>query len=163
MDTRHAPPLDLPFRFMAVAVAALTLMALVYPWHTPLLTGSFYDPHLTTFVHVNTLGVVAATILGASYQLMPIVLQAPLASVRLARLSWWLYVPGLLAFLIGLAHGVAPLLPLGGVLLYGAVGLYVAVAVGTLRRAPHRDVVFWHPSSRSRAWSWRCTWPSCSR
>ncbi len=144
MDTRNAPPLDLPLRFMAVAVGVLAVLAAVYPWHLPLLTGSFYDPHLTTFVHVNTLGLVAATIVGASYQMLPIVLQTPLASVRLARLSWWLYVPGLLAFVAGLSQGLALLLVLGGVLLYGALGLYAGVAAATLRRTRHRDVVFWH-------------------
>ncbi|HEX8967359.1 MAG TPA: hypothetical protein VF937_05725 [Chloroflexota bacterium] len=144
LATQYAPPLDLPFRFMATALVWIGVLALVYPWHTPLLRGSFYDPHLLTFVHVNTLGVIAATVFGASYQLLPVVLGIPIASVRLARLSWWLYLPALPLFLAGMAQGWLVPLALGGALLFGAVGLYVGIVVLTLRRATQRDVVFWH-------------------
>jgi hypothetical protein len=144
LATQYAPPLDLPFRFMATGLLWLAVLAVVYPWHTPLLLGSFYDPHLLTFVHVNTLGVIAAIIFGASYQLLPVVLGVPIASVRLARLSWWLYVPALPLFLLGLSQTWFLPLALGGTLLFGAVGLYVGVVVATLWRARERDVVFWH-------------------
>ncbi|MBI3965522.1 MAG: hypothetical protein HY329_07800 [Chloroflexi bacterium] len=144
LATAEAPPVDLPFRFLATAVGSLALMALVYPWHVPLLTESFYAPHLTTFVHVNTLGFVGATILGASYQLLPVVLQTPLASVRLGRLSWWLYLPGLLALLIGLAGGWAWLASAGGALLFAAVTGYVVNVGLTLVRVRRRDPVYWH-------------------
>jgi hypothetical protein len=144
LGTAYAPPLDLPFRFMATALAWLALMTLVYPWHTPLLLGSFYHPHLTTFVHVNTLGLIAATIFGASYQLLPVVLQVPIASVRLARLSWWLYLPGTVAFVVGLSQGWRLVLAAGGTLLFAAIALYVGVVVATLRRSRERDAVYWH-------------------
>ena len=144
LGTQYAPPLDLPFRFMATGLAWFAVLAIAYPWHTPLLLGSFYDPHLLTFVHVNTLGVIAATIFGASYQLVPVVLGVPIASVRLARLSWWLYLPGLPAFLFGLSSAWLPALAVGGTLLFGAVGLYVGIVLATLRSAVQRDVVFWH-------------------
>ena len=144
LATQYAPPLDLPFRFIATALGWLGVLAVVYPWHTPLLLGSFYDPHLLTFVHVNTLGVIAATVFGASYQMLPVVLGVPIASVRLARLSWWLYLPSLPLFLAGLSQGWLVPLALGGTLLFGAVGLYVGIVLATLFRAPHRDVVFWH-------------------
>ncbi len=144
LATQYAPPLDLPFRFMATALAWLAVLAVVYPWHTQLLLGSFYDPHLLTFVHVNTLGVIAATIFGASYQLLPVVLGVPIASVRLARLSWWLYLPALPLFLLGLSQTWLLPLALGGALLFGAVGLYVGIVLATLRRTSERDVVFWH-------------------
>jgi hypothetical protein len=144
LATQYAPPLDLPFRFMATALGWLAVLALMYPWHTQLLLGSFYDPHLLTFVHVNTLGVIAATIFGASYQLLPVVLGVPIASVRLARLSWWLYLPALPLFLLGLSQVWLLPLALGGTLLFGAVVLYVGIVIATLRRAEQHDVVFWH-------------------
>jgi hypothetical protein len=144
LATEYAPPLDLPFRFMATALVWLGVLAVLYPWHTPLLQGSFYDPHLLTFVHVNTLGVIAATIFGASYQMLPVVLGVPIASVRLARLSWWLYLPALPLFLLGLSQGWLAPLAIGGSLLFGAVSLYVGIVIATLRRTQQRDVVFWH-------------------
>ena len=136
--------LSLPMRFLAIGLSVLALLAAVYPWHLDLLRGSFYDPHLLAFVHVNTLGLIGAVVFGASYQMLPIVLQTPLGGRRLARLSWWLYLLGLVAFVVGLGHGVAPLLGIGGTLIYGAVILYVTVIGRTLLAAPERDVTWWH-------------------
>ena len=68
----------------------------------------------------------------------------PIASVGLARLSWWLYLPSLPLFLAGLLQGWLVPLALGGTLLFGAIGLYVGIVLATLARAPYRDVVFWH-------------------
>ena len=45
---------------------------------------------------------------GASYQLVPVVLQTPLASVRIGRLSFWCYVIGLALFLGGLWRAWLP-------------------------------------------------------
>jgi hypothetical protein len=144
LATQHAPPLDLPFRFLAITVGALALLAGTSPWLVPLLLGSFYAPHLIAFVHLNTLGIIGATIFGASYQLLPVVLQRPVLSERLARGSWWLYVPGLLLFLSGFVLGLTAAIAAGGLLLVAAAALYVVVAAGTLARAPYRDAVFWH-------------------
>ena len=153
-DTRHAPPLDLPLRFLAVAVVSFALMALVYPWHVPLLLGSFYDPHLTAFVHVNTLGVIGSTMIGASYQLLPVVLGVPLRSVRVARLSWWLLVPGMALFIGGLALRVTTLTALGGTLAFGAITLYLYVVVGTLARERHPGLVSWHVAAAAVGLGW---------
>ena len=144
ISSAHAPALDLPARFMAVGMLMLAALAVAAPWTTPLLLGSFYDPRLLAFVHLNTLGVIAAVILGASYQLIPVVLQTPLASVRLARLSFWCYLGGLIALPVGLLRVWPMALTLGGTLLALAFGLYIGVVITTLRRAPHRDVVAWH-------------------
>src|SRR3954447_17544267 len=127
--------LGLPMRFMAVGLGVLVLLGLTYPSHLDLLRGSFYDPHLLTFVHVNTLGLIGAVIIGASYQMLPIVLQTPLAAPRLAHLSWWLYLPGLVAFVVGLGHGPSMLLGLGGTLTFAAIVLYIRVVGGILLAA----------------------------
>ncbi|MBX5491396.1 MAG: hypothetical protein IRZ14_09565 [Chloroflexi bacterium] len=144
LATEHAPPLDLPLRFLLVALGGFAVLGVTAPWHLPLLLGSFYDPHLLTFVHVNTLGIIAATVFGASYQLVPVVLQTALPSARVARLSWWLYLPGVLALLAGLSGGLPALLGLGGSLLAVAILLYAGVLLGAFWRAAERDVIFWH-------------------
>lgn len=146
-----AGDLSLPMRFMMIGLGTLALLTLVYPWHLDVLRGSFYDLRLLVFVHVNTLGVIGAVIFGASYQMLPIVLQTPLASPRLARLSWWSYLPGLVAFVVGLGHGPSALLGLGGTLVFAAVALYVWVIGGTLRAAPQRDTTWWHVAAATSA------------
>lgn len=144
LATEHAPPLDLPLRFFAIALGGFAIVAGAAPWQLALLLGSFYDPRLLAFVHINTLGIIGATILGASYQLVPVVLQTALPSVRAARLSWWLYLAGLLAFLVGLSGLVPPLLSLGGSVLAAALALYAGVVLGASRHAIARDVVCGH-------------------
>ncbi|HEU5318020.1 MAG TPA: hypothetical protein VFX49_18050 [Chloroflexota bacterium] len=154
LSARHAPPLDLPLRFLAVGVASFALMALVYPWHVPLLLGAFYDPHLTAFVHVNTLGVIGAGMMGASYQLLPVVLGVPLGSIRLARMSWWLLAPGVVAFVLGLGSQQSALVAIGGALAFGAVALYLGVVVKTLARERHPGLISWHVSAGCVGLAW---------
>jgi hypothetical protein len=120
----------------------------------PLLLGEFYDPHLTAFVHVNTLGVIASTMIGASYQLLPVVLGVPLHSVRLARLSWWLLVPGMLLFIGGLSTRLTALTALGGTLAFGALALYLVVVVGTLARERRPGLVSWHVAAAAVGLAW---------
>jgi hypothetical protein len=131
-------------RFLAVGLVVLGLLAATYPEHVVLLGGSFYDPHLLAFVHVNTLGLIASVVFGASYQMLPIVLQTPLASPHLARLSWWALVASVLTFVPGLGHGPLVLVAIGGTLAYTAIGLYAWVITATMRAAPVRDTTWRH-------------------
>ena len=144
ISSADAPALDLPARFMALGMLGLLALALSGPWTLPLLLGKVYDHRLVAFVHLNTLGVIGAMIIGASYQLVPVVLQTPLASVRAARLSFWLYLGGLVALLAGFVWSWPPVLALGGTLLTLGFGLYVGVIAVTQRRALDRGVAAWH-------------------
>jgi hypothetical protein len=144
ISSAHAPALDLPARFMALGMLGLAVVAALSPWAYPLLLDGFYAPRLLAFVHLNTLGVIAAVILGASYQLVPVVLQTELASVRLGRLSFWLYLTGLLLFLPGLLTTWRPALGLGATLVFSGLIVYLIVVAWTLTLAPRLDVVAWH-------------------
>ncbi len=144
LSSKNAPELDLPGRFMIVAMIMLLLVALISPWAYPLLLDGFYAPRLLAFVHLNTLGVIAAVLVGASYQLIPVVLQTPLASVRLGRVSFWLYIAGIALFLPGLYETWRPALSAGAALVFTALIVYLIVVAMTLRQAPATDVVSWH-------------------
>lgn len=149
IDSKHAPALDLPARFMLLSVAALAISALSAPWSLPLLQGGRSDFHLLAFVHLNTLGVVGAMIFGASYQLVPVALQTPLASARAGRISFWFFAAGLAVFLIGLLATWLPGLAAGATLLGVAFALYIGVILATFRDTTHRDVVAWHIAAGS--------------
>lgn len=144
VSSAHAPELDLPARFMLLGTIVLTLVAVLGPWSPQLLLGGFYDPRLLAFVHLNTLGVIGAVIVGASYQLVPVILQVPLVSTRLGRVSFWCYLGGIAGFLPGMLLTCRPALVVGGTLLTVAFALYVGLVGATLARAPHRGVVAWH-------------------
>jgi len=80
----HASPL-LPLSFMAVAALAFVLAGLALPWLAEELAGHYYHPHILALTHTLTLGWITMAILGASYQLIPIVLERPVWSERLGR------------------------------------------------------------------------------
>ncbi|MGI8483261.1 MAG: hypothetical protein ACR2OU_03245 [Thermomicrobiales bacterium] len=144
MNSRNAPSLDLPARFMVFSILALAISAGSAPWTLPLLAGNIGEFSLLAFVHLNTLGFIGAMIIGASYQLVPVALQVPLSSIRWGRVSFWFYGSGVLLFLGGLMSEWLPGLAIGASLLGIAFALYAVIIVTTWRHAPHHDVVAWH-------------------
>jgi hypothetical protein len=144
INSANAPSLDLPARFMALSMIALAAIGIASPWALPRLQGPFSDFSLVAFVHLNTLAFIGAMIIGASYQLVPVALQQPLASVRVGRLSFWFYAAGIAVFLTGLLTSRVPAIGIGGSLLGIAFLLYIGVILVTWLRAPERDVVAWH-------------------
>jgi hypothetical protein len=89
----RAPSATLPLAYLVAAALAFVLAAAGVPWLAQELAGHYYHPRLLALTHVVTLGWITLTILGASYQLIPVVLERPLASERLAR--WQLVVAAL--------------------------------------------------------------------
>lgn len=85
---------SLPLAYMLVATAAFVIAGAGVPWLAMELAGHYYHPHVLALAHVVTLGWVTVTIMGASYQLIPIVLGRPIWSERLARWQLALVVAG---------------------------------------------------------------------
>jgi hypothetical protein len=75
----------LPLSYLVAAVVAFVLAALGVPWLAPELAGHYYHPRVAALTHVVTLGWITLTIMGASYQLVPVVLERSIWSERLAR------------------------------------------------------------------------------
>ncbi|MCO5175376.1 MAG: cbb3-type cytochrome c oxidase subunit I [Thermomicrobiales bacterium] len=144
ISSAHAPDLDIPARFMALAMFGLLVTGIIGVVAYPLLLESFYAPKLLAFVHLHTLGIVAPLVVGASYQLVPVVLQEPLAAPRVARFSFWVYLVGVLLFLPSLVATWQIGLGIGGTLLFAALLLYAAIVWMTLASAPERGVIRWH-------------------
>ena len=112
----------IPLGYFACAAAAFVAGALGTAWLAPELTGHYYHPHVVALTHTITLGWITMAIMGATYQLVPVVLERPIWSERIARwqlgivavavtgmiahfyLGTW---PGLAAAAAGLAAGVA--------------------------------------------------------
>ena len=75
----------LPLAYLGAAAAAFVAATAALPWLAPELSGHYYHPRVLALTHAVTLGWITMSILGASYQLIPIVLERPLWSERLAR------------------------------------------------------------------------------
>jgi hypothetical protein len=144
ISSANAPQLDIPARFMVLAMIALSSSVALAPWGYPLLLRGFYNPHLLAYVHLNTLGILATMIVGASYQLIPVVLQHELSSQRLARISFWMHLAGLLLFLPGIFYTWRIGIAAGASLVFAGLLLYAGIVLTTIHVAPERGIVAWH-------------------
>jgi hypothetical protein len=80
------PSVALPLAYVCIAGVAFVLAAAAVPWLSAELAGHYYQPRILALAHTVTLGGITLTIMGASFQLIPIVLARALWSERLA---WW--------------------------------------------------------------------------
>jgi hypothetical protein len=80
-------------------VAALCFFALpvMMLFSVPAFTGHYFHPQLLAITHMAALGWATMMIFGASYQLIPVVLETELYSRKLAWISFALFLPGMLA------------------------------------------------------------------
>ena len=82
--SRGPSPL-LPLAYLVTAALAFVMATAAVPWLAPELAGHYYQPRVLALTHAVTLGWITLTIMGASYQIVPIVLGRPVWSERLAR------------------------------------------------------------------------------
>jgi hypothetical protein len=165
------PSVTLPLAYLTAAAAAFVLAALALPVLSAELAGHYYHPRLLALVHVVALGWITLAIMGASYQMIPVALQRPLWSERLARGQLVGLVAGIVgmvghfwtgrwaglawaAALVGagaLSHVVNVALSLRGLgrwtftarsLALGLAGLTLTVAFGVTLAATHGREVF---------------------
>ncbi|HSE94098.1 MAG TPA: hypothetical protein VLF19_12385, partial [Methylomirabilota bacterium] len=92
--TARAPSAGLPLAYLVAATAAFAAAAASVPWLATELAGHYYQPRILALTHLVTLGWITVTIMGASYQLIPIVLARPVWSERLARWQLGVLVAG---------------------------------------------------------------------
>jgi cbb3-type cytochrome oxidase subunit 1 len=136
-----SPPLNLWFYGIALLslLSGLGLgIAMASGMVSPELMGRIRLAHL----HLNVQGFIALTIVGTMHNLFPTVLNVPLHSPRLARLTFFLLPAGIAALLAGFLMGKVPVDLAAGVVLLIGVALYAYnivrtwLAAGRPRSAP---------------------------
>ncbi|HEX7117944.1 MAG TPA: hypothetical protein VF212_04115 [Longimicrobiales bacterium] len=140
----NAPPFRLPGEHFAAGLGFLVLGALGLVWVAPALAqGLFPLPRVVAVTHLFTLGWITTSILGALYQFLPVALLEPVRSERLAHVSYWLYVPGVVAFVCGVAGGHPTVLVAGAATFGTALVLFAGNLAATLVRVKRRDLTWW--------------------
>lgn len=138
-------PVSVPFRFFLTAAGFHVLAWGLLLIGADELGGFSGGPgYVLAAIHILTLGVLAMTAIGASYQLLPIATRQALLRVWPARLSYWLLVLGIpvLAYgMIGLADATAYL---GGGLVCAGLIVFAALTAENLRRANSMPIVAAH-------------------
>ncbi|MBP8846369.1 MAG: hypothetical protein KBI26_11150, partial [Thermoanaerobaculia bacterium] len=136
--TASAPPLRLPVEHFIAGFICLALGGAGLVWIAPALAaGAFVSTRVVAVVHLFTLGFISMSILGALYQFLPVAVNTPIRSQRLAHLTFALFLLGIVVFLAGLL-AAPPLLPLGGGLTALALTLFAGNFIATLARAKER-------------------------
>jgi hypothetical protein len=135
----RAPSPALPLRYLLTAAGALLLAAAAVPFLADELAGFYYRPALAALTHTVTLGWITLTIIGASFQLVPIVLERRIWSERLALFQFWIMgagIAGMVAhFAVGRWNGLAWAAGLVGI----GVACYLVNVALTLRPLPRRS------------------------
>jgi hypothetical protein len=120
---------------MLVGAGALVLASAALVWVGPaILPYPLGLPAALAVTHLLTLGWVTMTIMGASYQLMPVVLQVRLYSERLAHVAFWHFAPGVALLVCGFWLFQTALIVVGGAAVFAGLVMYAWNVAATLRR-----------------------------
>jgi hypothetical protein len=123
----------LPLSYLVTAIAAFVLACGAVPALAPELAGHYYHPRLAALAHTVTLGWITLSIMGASYQLIPIVLERRVWSERLARWQFWILALGIAGMVAHFYLGRWPGLLLAAVMVAAGVAMHLVNAVMTLK------------------------------
>jgi hypothetical protein len=123
----------LPLAYLASASSAFVLAALTLPWLASELAGHYYQPRILALTHTVTLGWITLTIMGASYQIVPIVLGRAIWSERMARWQLALMVTGIVGIVGHFAIGQWSGLVWSAGLVAVGVGVHLANVALTVR------------------------------
>ncbi len=140
--TDNAPPLALPLTFFVTGLAGLLGALVDLGVHTRNLIGLAYGSGaLLSATHLMTLGFISMVMMGAMYQLVPVVMNTTLWSVGLGFWHYGLFVPGVAGLVFGMLVLDPALMAAGGSLVVAGVAVFVFNMVRTLAQA-----TIWGPS-----------------
>ena len=119
--------------YLGAAAVAFVSAMVALPWLAPELSGHYYHPRVVALTHTVTLGWITMSILGASYQLIPIVLGRPLWSERLARWQLGVLLIGVTGMIAHFWIGTWPALAGAAALVALGAGMHVVNVALSLR------------------------------
>ncbi|MEZ4654632.1 MAG: hypothetical protein R3E12_13880 [Candidatus Eisenbacteria bacterium] len=130
--------MSVPVAFFLTAPLALVAGGSALCWLGAGLLMSHTFPATAAATHLGSLGLLAVVMIGALYQMVPVVAGARVPWVRSGHLVHGLLVVGLALFVAGLSRAERPLLWGATALLAAAVVLFLIPVALSLTRAPSR-------------------------
>src|SRR4029453_7044604 len=115
------------------AAAAFVAGALGPAWLAPELAGHYYHPQVLALTHTITLGWITMAIMGATYQLVPVVLERPIWSERIARWQLGIVAVAVTGMVAHFYLGTWPGLAAATAMLAAGIGLYLLNLAVTFR------------------------------
>lgn len=127
------PSPTVPLSYLVTAVAAFVLACAAVPFLAPELAGHYYHPRLAALTHTVTLGWITLSIMGASYQLIPIVLERRVWSEGLARWQLWIIAVGIAGMVAHFYIGRWPALLMAAAMVAAGMAMHLVNVAMTLR------------------------------
>ncbi len=140
LSGRRGIPLWVPLPFLLTGACAAALFGLLAPWIVPLALQTPAFPHVLALVHLVTLGWLTMTIMGASLQLAPVIVVAPLRATALLHWQYPVFACGVACLVSGFWWWQTWLLVVGGTLIVLAVAQYIVVLTATFAHATTRPL-----------------------
>ncbi len=132
----QAPPLSVPVSFFLLSpVAILSAGVMLLSSGAPLL-ATRHAGATAALTHLGTLGLLGSVMLGALYQMIPVVAGARVPAVRSAHAVHACYAGGVVALVVGLLTGTRWLTLLAAAALCLALVVFIAAVSLALSRAP---------------------------
>lgn len=89
--TKNAPPASIVIPHFIVGAFSFLVLCLMMAFSPESFQLHYFNPDLLAITHLAVLGWASNIIFGALYQLLPVLAQSPLFSIKLARLSFFLF------------------------------------------------------------------------
>jgi hypothetical protein len=140
LASSRALPLSIPLPFLLTGICAATLFGLLLPLVLPEAMIAQGFPHVLATVHIATLGWLTMMIMGASFQLIPVITVSSLHGARFTRWQYPLYIGGVALLISGFWWMQTSLLIAGGSLVVLAVIHYSVIVGRSLCQAETRPL-----------------------
>ncbi len=144
INPRHAPVPWLPLPFLLAGPLALAAAHLLLATHATAVVGSYRATATVAVTHLLVLGAIVGTMMGALYQMAPVIFVAEAANGRLGLAQGALYTSGWIAMVAAFLRGDRWLLAVGGSSVVVAVLLFLVIIGRVLRTATQWDTAGWY-------------------
>lgn len=133
---KNAPPpsIVLP-HFGFAAIAFLILTVLMY-FSSDSFIGHYFSPKLLAITHIATLGWASMIIFGSLYQLLPVILNTSLYSIRIAKITFLCFTTGITILVYSFwTFSVGTLIQVASTILFIGATLFLLNIILTAKKA----------------------------
>ncbi|MGC8755918.1 MAG: hypothetical protein ACP5QW_05290 [bacterium] len=143
LATDKSPRLTVPYRYLFTGVLMLIVLCASIVFQARAFTmHSYSSPILLSMTHMLTLGWINITIIGAMFQLIPVITERNLYSEIIAKIVFYIYLAGTVLLIYAFWTDTVPVHSAG--VIGVAILLFLVDTVLTMRGMKKPDLAVWH-------------------
>ncbi|MBN8692053.1 MAG: hypothetical protein J0L69_02600 [Bacteroidetes bacterium] len=140
--TKNAPPANIVIPHFIAGAFSFLVLCLLMALSPESFRLHYFNPNLLAITHLAVLGWASNVILGALYQLLPVLTQSPLYSIKLSRLSFFLFNLGVVILVYSFYNfRVGVIMLVAAALLITAVILVFTNVYLTIKKSDSKEIV----------------------